>query len=186
MSDFSESTGPITNIKMSFRYFCSFSFKFVCCLTTLSELKLHCFVDRMIHEYGAVGGTRIGRWKPKYLEKICPSATLSITNSTWPDLGSNPGRRGGKSVCCFHIYIYLIVFSLTRDVTISFLTGCEPIWALTLPRLLVAVSGWGDKWYYNNNLCFVLEEPSLSYRKNIMCISRHSFVAVHSFKIILI
>jgi hypothetical protein len=25
-----------------------------------------------------------------------PSATLSTTNSTWPDLGSNPGRRGGK------------------------------------------------------------------------------------------
>jgi hypothetical protein len=21
---------------------------------------------------------------------------LSITNSTWPDLGSNPGRRGGS------------------------------------------------------------------------------------------
>jgi hypothetical protein len=34
--------------------------------------------------------------KPKYLEKTCPSATLSTTNPTWPDLGSNPGRRGGK------------------------------------------------------------------------------------------
>jgi hypothetical protein len=34
--------------------------------------------------------------KPKYSEKICPSATLSTTNPTWPDLGSNPGRRGGK------------------------------------------------------------------------------------------
>jgi hypothetical protein len=30
------------------------------------------------------------------LEKTCPSATLSTTNSTWPDPGSNPGRRGGK------------------------------------------------------------------------------------------
>jgi hypothetical protein len=30
--------------------------------------------------------------KPKYLEKTCPSATLSTTNPTWP----NPGRRGGK------------------------------------------------------------------------------------------
>jgi hypothetical protein len=28
--------------------------------------------------------------KPKYSEKICPSATLSITNPTW----SNPGSRG--------------------------------------------------------------------------------------------
>jgi hypothetical protein len=34
--------------------------------------------------------------KPKYSEKPCPSATLSTTNPTWPDPGSNPGRRGGK------------------------------------------------------------------------------------------
>jgi hypothetical protein len=34
--------------------------------------------------------------KPKYLEKTCPSATLSTTNPTWPDSGSNSGRRGGK------------------------------------------------------------------------------------------
>jgi hypothetical protein len=34
--------------------------------------------------------------KPKYSEKTCPSATLSITNPTWPDPGSNSGRRVGK------------------------------------------------------------------------------------------
>jgi hypothetical protein len=34
--------------------------------------------------------------KPKYSEKTCPSATLSTTNPTWPDPGSNAGRRGGK------------------------------------------------------------------------------------------
>jgi hypothetical protein len=34
--------------------------------------------------------------KPKYSEKTRPSATLSTTNPTWPDVGSNPGRRGGK------------------------------------------------------------------------------------------
>jgi hypothetical protein len=34
--------------------------------------------------------------KPKYSEKTCLSATLSTTNPTWPDLGSNPGRRGWK------------------------------------------------------------------------------------------
>jgi hypothetical protein len=34
--------------------------------------------------------------KPKDSEKPCPSATLSTTNPTWPDLGSNPGHRGGK------------------------------------------------------------------------------------------
>jgi hypothetical protein len=35
--------------------------------------------------------------KPKYLEIICPSATLSTTNPIWHDLGWNPGHRGGKS-----------------------------------------------------------------------------------------
>jgi hypothetical protein len=34
--------------------------------------------------------------KPKYSDKTCPSATLSTTNPTWPDQGSNSGRRGGK------------------------------------------------------------------------------------------
>jgi hypothetical protein len=34
--------------------------------------------------------------KPKYSEKTRPSATFSTTNPTWPDPGSNPGRRGGK------------------------------------------------------------------------------------------
>jgi hypothetical protein len=36
--------------------------------------------------------------KPKYSEKTCPSATLSTTNPTWPDLGSNPGRCGGAAL----------------------------------------------------------------------------------------
>jgi hypothetical protein len=36
--------------------------------------------------------------KPKYSEKTCPSATVSSTIPTWPDLGANPGRRGGKPV----------------------------------------------------------------------------------------
>jgi hypothetical protein len=36
--------------------------------------------------------------KLKYWEKTCPSATLFTTNPTWSDLGSNPGRRGGKPV----------------------------------------------------------------------------------------
>jgi hypothetical protein len=32
----------------------------------------------------------------EYLEKISPSTILSTTNLTWPDLGLNPDRRGGK------------------------------------------------------------------------------------------
>jgi hypothetical protein len=38
----------------------------------------------------------IWQGKPKYSEKTCPSATLSTTNPTWYDSGSNRGRRGGK------------------------------------------------------------------------------------------
>jgi hypothetical protein len=34
--------------------------------------------------------------KSKYSEKTCPSCTLSTSNSTWPDLGSNLGRRCEK------------------------------------------------------------------------------------------
>jgi hypothetical protein len=34
--------------------------------------------------------------KPKYSEKTCPSVTFTTTNHIWPDLGSNPGRRGWK------------------------------------------------------------------------------------------
>jgi hypothetical protein len=30
--------------------------------------------------------------------KTCPSATLSTTNPTWTDPGSNPGLRGGRPV----------------------------------------------------------------------------------------
>jgi hypothetical protein len=37
------------------------------------------------------------RGKPKYSgEKTCPIATLSTTNPTWTDPGSNPGLRGGR------------------------------------------------------------------------------------------
>jgi hypothetical protein len=51
----------------------------------------------MIYEgdCGAIGGMKIGR-ETKYSEKTCLSATLSTTNPTWPNPGSNLGRRGGK------------------------------------------------------------------------------------------
>ena len=39
----------------------------------------------------------IERGKPKYLEKkTCPIATLSTTNPTWTDPGSNPGLRNER------------------------------------------------------------------------------------------
>jgi hypothetical protein len=45
-------------------------------------------------EDGEFGGMN-WQGKPKYSEKTCPGSTLSTTNPTWPDPGSNPGRRGG-------------------------------------------------------------------------------------------
>jgi hypothetical protein len=38
----------------------------------------------------------IDRGKPTTHRKTCPSATLSTTNLTWIDLGSNPGLRGER------------------------------------------------------------------------------------------
>jgi hypothetical protein len=46
-------------------------------------------------ECGAINGM-IGRRKPKYTDKTCPSAALSTTNPTQLDPCSNPGRRCGK------------------------------------------------------------------------------------------
>jgi hypothetical protein len=56
------------------------------------------YQPRMIDDddCGAVGGMRIGRGKPKYSEKTCSSANLYSINPTWLDVGSNPGRAGGK------------------------------------------------------------------------------------------
>jgi hypothetical protein len=54
--------------------------------------------------------------KPKYSEKTCPSATLSI-NPTWPDLGSNPGRRGGKPATCAYLSL---VYEVKKDWVVSF------------------------------------------------------------------
>jgi hypothetical protein len=48
------------------------------------------------YDDGEFGWMKIGMGKPKYSEKTYPSATLSTTNPTWPDPGSNPSRRGGK------------------------------------------------------------------------------------------
>jgi hypothetical protein len=63
--------------------------------------------------------------KPKYWEKTCPSATLSTTNFTWLDPGSNPGRRGGKpatnrlsygaaSVCVYAVFVFCVGNGLGR------------------------------------------------------------------------
>jgi hypothetical protein len=53
------------------------------------------YQPRIIDEYGTVGGMRIARGN-KWSHKICPIATLSTTDRTWPDLGSNLGFRSRK------------------------------------------------------------------------------------------
>jgi hypothetical protein len=45
----------------------------------------------MVHQWN-----EIDREKPTTRRKTCPSATLSTTNFTWTDPGSNPGLRGER------------------------------------------------------------------------------------------
>jgi hypothetical protein len=45
---------------------------------------------------GAIWWNEDWQGKPKYSEKTYSSAILSTINPTWPDPGSNPGRRSGK------------------------------------------------------------------------------------------
>jgi hypothetical protein len=52
--------------------------------------------------------------KPKYSEKTFYSATLSITNPTWPDLGSNLGHRTGKPATNHLSYDTASRWSITR------------------------------------------------------------------------
>jgi hypothetical protein len=47
-------------------------------------------------ECGAISEIRISRGNQNTRRKPAPSATMSTTNPTWLDVGSNPGRRGGK------------------------------------------------------------------------------------------
>jgi hypothetical protein len=45
---------------------------------------------------GAIGGMRIGRGNRSTRRKPAPVPFCPPQNPTWPDPGSNPGRRGGK------------------------------------------------------------------------------------------
>jgi hypothetical protein len=56
------------------------------------------YQPRMIDEdeCGVVGGM-IGKGSQSTRRKTCPNATLSTTNPTLPDLGSNSDRRGKKA-----------------------------------------------------------------------------------------
>jgi hypothetical protein len=71
--------------------------------------------------------------KPKYLEKTCLSATLFTTNPTWPNPGSNSGRRGGKPATNRLSYGaallgYLLINKTSFRATINFLKWIATKW----------------------------------------------------------
>jgi hypothetical protein len=76
--------------------------------------------------------------KPKYSEKTCPSATLSTTNPTWPDPGSNPGRRGGKSATNPLSYGAANLGTSWRRYT----SHSDRLKAGTDPQYLLNIQGW--------------------------------------------
>jgi hypothetical protein len=72
--------------------------------------------------------------KPMYSEKTCPSATLPIANPICFDLGSNPGRRCGKS-------------ATNRLSTATGLKICiREMFSSSLGRD-IGYSNWGFSWF---------------------------------------
>jgi hypothetical protein len=94
--------------------------------------------------------------KPKNSEKICPSATLSTTNPTWFDLGSNSGHRGGKpaanrlSYSAAFTLLFLLV-SAAFELRRSLLMTCQ---------LVILIINWHFLFwiyiYIPNTLCVVM------------------------------
>jgi hypothetical protein len=66
-------------------------------LTTLSVLRVYCVSNRMINEYGAVRGKRIGKGTEVFGETLPQCHFFSTIISTLSDLGSNPGHCDMKS-----------------------------------------------------------------------------------------
>jgi hypothetical protein len=118
------------NLRTLFNFFSSYSFRCWCpCWTSLGfiveifhiVIQTGCLIRWMV--WGLVysgpiffgGEGRSGTessitkattgllYQPRMMsvEKTCPSAALSTTNSTYPDSGSNPGRRGGMPATAF-------------------------------------------------------------------------------------
>jgi hypothetical protein len=70
--------------------------------------------------------------KLKYLEETCLSATLCTTNSTCPDLGSNPGHRGGNPATnhlSWHGLWSTLATIVPPDSCVLNFLGCgDPLW----------------------------------------------------------
>jgi hypothetical protein len=90
--------------------------------------------------------------KLKYSEKPYPSVTLSTTNPTWPDLGSNTGRRTNrlsygtglslilKELVCFITLMRTSCLSPRNCQKLSYSTDLNEVWNL---RIAVKVVGRG-------------------------------------------
>jgi hypothetical protein len=64
--------------------------------------------------FGAIGGMKIGRGNRSTLRKPAPAPLCPPQNPTWPDPGSNPDRRGGKSATnCLSYGVALPVLGLS-------------------------------------------------------------------------
>jgi hypothetical protein len=81
------------------------------------------------------------RWNGNWQEKTCPSATLSTTNLTCPDLDSNAGRRGWKLAT--NLLSYGTTYHKFVTLTLSFLLGKN---LLRLRLCLLSPSFWFLAW----------------------------------------
>jgi hypothetical protein len=82
--------------------------------------------------------------KTKYSEKTCPSATLSTTNPTWPDPGSNQGRRCGKTATNRLSYGAANPVVTTYNTSFSILKQCiQPTECLCVFRMIMTINSYG-------------------------------------------
>jgi hypothetical protein len=63
---------------------------------------------------GAISGMNTWQGKPKYSEKTCPSAALSITDPTGLAQDSNPGRHGRKAAINRLRYGTTFIYSIRK------------------------------------------------------------------------
>jgi hypothetical protein len=83
--------------------------------------------------------------KPKYSEKTCPSAILSTTNPTLPDLGWNPGCRSRKPTTNHLSYgmtsFYCLLYSYTLKMEQKYSTQFRQILTgLLLPTSFIVAA----------------------------------------------
>jgi hypothetical protein len=113
--------------------------------------------------------------KLKYSEKTCPSATLSSTNPTWPDPGSNTGRRGGEPATNRLSYDLCDVWSVLISLCLCYhlyAVGCHHIDIFF--NFTLYVSGWDhsqSRTPFEQQIpkCLLYQERVFSASSRITC-----------------